>query len=102
MRATMAAVALLVPGLAAAQPGADLVITNARIIVGTGAVIDRGSVVVTDGQITSVTAGATDTDAETRIDASGLTVLPGLIRPDGPAGADRYTPPLADQSGARQ
>ena len=79
MRATIFAVALLVPGLAAAQSGTDLLITNARIIVGTGTVIDSGSVVVTDGQITSVTAGATDTDAETRIDASGLTVLPGLI-----------------------
>ena len=34
----------------------NLLITNARIITGTGAVIDRGSVVVRDGRIVSVAA----------------------------------------------
>ena len=73
------AILLALPLAAVSQSRVDLLITNARIIVGTGAVIDSGSVVVTDGQVASITAGATDTDAETRIDASGLTVLPGLI-----------------------
>ena len=36
----------------------NLVITNARIITGAGAVIDRGSVVVRDGRIVSVAAGS--------------------------------------------
>ena len=70
---------LALPLAAVSQSTVDLLITNARIIVGTGTVLDSGSVVVTDGQVTSVTAGATDTNAEIRIDASGLTVLPGLI-----------------------
>ena len=35
----------------------DLVITNARIIVGNGTVIDQGSIVVAGGRIASVTAG---------------------------------------------
>ena len=63
---------LALPTAAVAQSTVDLLITNARIIVGTGTVLDSGSVVVTDGRITSVTAGVTDTDAETRIDGSGL------------------------------
>ena len=44
----------LLPNLAAQ----DLVITNARIIVGNGTVIDSGSIVVRGGRIASVSAGA--------------------------------------------
>lgn len=61
--------------LAGAQ---DLVVTNARIIDGTGALIDRGSVVISGGRITSVTEGGTSAPGE-RMDASGMTVMPGLI-----------------------
>ena len=61
---------------AAAQ---DLVITNARIIVGTGATIDRGSIVVRNGRIVSVAAGAPSGQAGRTIDAKGLTALPGFI-----------------------
>ncbi|MEE8094366.1 MAG: amidohydrolase family protein, partial [Gammaproteobacteria bacterium] len=56
----------------------DLVITNAHVIDGAGAIIERGSVVVIGGLIASVSEG----DAEgqgTRIDAKGMTVMPGLI-----------------------
>ncbi len=44
--------------LAAAANAQDLVITNGRILDGTGQVIERGSVVVRDGKIVSVSAGA--------------------------------------------
>ena len=54
--------ALLACGLAvgATTPLAaqDLTITNARIIVGNGTVIERGSIVVRGGKIVSVAAGA--------------------------------------------
>ena len=43
----------LLPNLAAQ----DLVITNARVIVGNGTVINRGSIVVRGGRIASVAAG---------------------------------------------
>ena len=57
----------------------DLVITNARIITGTGAVIDRGSVVVRDGRIVSVAAGSASVPGATTIDARGMTAMPGFI-----------------------
>src|SRR5688572_31564087 len=61
---------------AAAQ---DLVITNARIIVGTGATIDRGTIVVRNGRIVSVAAGAPTAQGGRTIDAKGMTALPGFI-----------------------
>jgi imidazolonepropionase-like amidohydrolase len=60
----------------------NLVITNARIIDGTGRVIDSGSVVVSDGRITSIEVSATPPPvlANTQlIDAAGMTVMPGFI-----------------------
>ena len=57
----------------------NLVITNARIITGTGAVIDRGSVVVRDGRIVSVAAGSPSIPGATMIDARGMTAMPGFI-----------------------
>ena len=58
----------------------DLVITNARIIDGNGGVIADGTVIVADGRITSVSAGAlTGPDGARLIDAQGLTLMPGFI-----------------------
>jgi imidazolonepropionase-like amidohydrolase len=59
--------------------GQDLVVTNARIVTGTGETIDRGSIVVADGHIVSVSAGEAAAAVGTRLDALGMTVLPGLI-----------------------
>ena len=56
----------------------DLVITNARIVVGNGTVIDQGSIVVRGGRIASVAPGATAPGVQT-IDARGLTAVPGFI-----------------------
>ena len=71
-----AAVALLIATGASAQ---NLTITNARIIDGTGKVIDRGAVVVKDGKIASVSAAAPAAAGGRTIDAGGKTVMPGLI-----------------------
>ena len=57
----------------------DLVIANARIIVGNGQVIDRGSVVVRAGRIASVTPGVANAQGVPSIDAGGMTVMPGFI-----------------------
>jgi imidazolonepropionase-like amidohydrolase len=57
----------------------DLVIENARVIIGDGSVLDRGSVVIAGGRIIAVTEDPVDAAGAERIDASGGTVLPGLI-----------------------
>jgi imidazolonepropionase-like amidohydrolase len=57
----------------------ELTITNARIIDGTGNVIERGAVVVTEGKIESVTAGRPAASRGRVVDAAGKTVLPGFI-----------------------
>jgi len=53
-------VALLIAGLAAGHPvhAQDLTISNVRVIVGNGTVVDPGSILVRGGRITSVSAGA--------------------------------------------
>ena len=57
----------------------DLVISNARVVVGNGTVINQGSVVIRGGRIVSVSAGpATGAGVQT-IDARGMTALPGFI-----------------------
>jgi imidazolonepropionase-like amidohydrolase len=67
---------LLLADSAAAQ---NLTITNGRILDGTGRVIERGSVVVQDGKIVSVSAAAPAAGSGRTIDAAGKTVMPGLI-----------------------
>jgi imidazolonepropionase-like amidohydrolase len=64
---------------AASVAAQDLVITNARVITGTGQVIERGSVVVRNGRIASVGAGAAAAPGTQAIDVHGMTVMPGFI-----------------------
>lgn len=68
--------------LAACAPRAaaqNLVVTNARILDGTGRVIESGSVVVRDGTIVSVASGTANVSGARVIDARGRTVVPGFI-----------------------
>jgi imidazolonepropionase-like amidohydrolase len=66
--------------MAAGASAQNLVIANARIIDGTGKVIERGAVVAKDGRIVSVTAGeAPAGSAGTKIDARGMTVMASFI-----------------------
>ena len=67
---------LLAPSSTAAQ---DVAITNARIVVGNGTVIDRGTIVVRRGQIQSVSAGSAEAGGLRVIDAKGMTAMPGFI-----------------------
>lgn len=57
----------------------NLVLTNARILDGKGGAIERGSVVVRDGKIVSVAAGAATAQGARVIDVKGMTVMPGFI-----------------------
>lgn len=60
-------------------PAQDLTITNVRVIVGTGAVVNQGSIVVRGGRIASVAAGAPSGAAGQTIDGRGLTAIAGFI-----------------------
>ena len=65
---------------AAAAPANNLVLTNARIVVGNGQVIERGTVVVVDGHISAVSSGPAPAGARgERYDATGMTVIAGYI-----------------------
>ncbi len=57
----------------------NLVIRNARIIIGNGTVIDRGSIVIRNGRLASVAAGTPNVSAVETIDAHGMTAMPGFI-----------------------
>src|SRR5262245_40241923 len=72
----IAGLALILASGAYAQ---NLTITNARILDGTGRVIERGAVVVRDGKIASVSATAPAAGTGRTINANGKTVMPGLI-----------------------
>jgi imidazolonepropionase-like amidohydrolase len=67
---------LLAPSTVGAQ---DVAITNARIVVGNGTVIDRGTIVIRRGQIQAVAPGPSDVSGLRTIDAKGLTAMPGFI-----------------------
>ena len=58
---------------------ATLVVENGRVIVGDGTVHERATVVIAGARILEVTEEAVAAPDARRIDAGGLTVLPGLI-----------------------
>src|SRR5687767_3513579 len=58
----------------------DTVITNVRIVVGSGAVIDNGHIIIRGGKIATVAPGAPAATQGLRvINAQGLTAMPGFI-----------------------
>ena len=73
-----AALAFALIAWGATATAQDLVITNARIL-DVAADIARGSIVIEDGRIAAVTAGAVDARGKPTLDAGGRTVLPGYI-----------------------
>ena len=87
LRVILAALVAVVigAGVATAQ---DVAITNARIIVGSGQVINSGTIVVRGGKIVSVTQGPAATQGLSPgpaggiyavIDAKGMSAVPGYI-----------------------
>jgi imidazolonepropionase-like amidohydrolase len=73
---------LFLLGCAEVAAAQNLVITNARILDGKGGAIERGTLVIRDGKIASVTAAAVTAPPGERarvIDVQGHTVMPGYI-----------------------
>lgn len=64
------------PVIAAAQ---DLAISNARIIVGNGSVVESGTLVVRNGRIAAVGAATPAPAGVRQIDGRGMTLVPGFI-----------------------
>ncbi|HEX6133287.1 MAG TPA: amidohydrolase family protein [Longimicrobiales bacterium] len=96
--------ATLVVGAASATPASaqapptppdHYALTNARIVVAPGRVIERGTVVVQDGRIAAVGPQVSIPAAAIQVDASGHTVYPGLID----AASTIGLPSLARQGG---
>jgi len=92
MKATIAAVlaiGLLMPLSALAQ---SVAITNVRIVVGSGQVIDSGTIIVRDGKIATVTGASVQIPQGIQvIDGKGMSAMPGFIDGhkhlvDGPTG----------------
>ncbi len=54
-------------------------ITNARIVTVSGAVIEKGTVVISNGKISAVGANVSVPAGAERIDGTNLSVFPGLI-----------------------
>jgi imidazolonepropionase-like amidohydrolase len=75
------ALLLLCAGVSNAQHSAvdTYAITNARIVIGSGPVVDRGTVVIRNGLIAAAGANVTAPPDARLIDGTGLTVYPGLI-----------------------
>ena len=75
------AVSLLAGATLSDAAAQDLVISNARIIVGNGQVIEKGSIVVKDGRIASVAEGAATAAPKNakKINVAGMTVMAGFI-----------------------
>jgi enamidase len=62
-----------------ASLGQELFIDNARIITGAGRVISQGSILIREGRIATVSDAPSRAAGARRIDANGLTVMPGFI-----------------------
>jgi len=59
--------------------GGTFAIVNARVVTVSGGVIENGTVVIQNGKITAVGANAAAPSGAERIDATGLSVYPGMI-----------------------
>ena len=88
-----------------AVPRADYALTNVRIVIAPGKVIERGTVVTRDGRVAAVGADVAIPAGTVRMDLSGHTVYAGLIDAATSIGLPSPTRPLpvaaADSAGGR-
>jgi imidazolonepropionase-like amidohydrolase len=67
------------PGKAVAPVKVDYALTNVRIVIAPGKVIERGTIVTRDGRISAVGATVTVPPGAVKMDLAGHTVYAGLI-----------------------
>ncbi|NOT44421.1 MAG: amidohydrolase family protein [Acidobacteria bacterium] len=70
---------LLTLAAASSLVAQDLAVTNVRIIVGTGQVIEQGTILVRGGRIVSASAGDVAAPGVPALDGRGLTAIAGYI-----------------------
>jgi imidazolonepropionase-like amidohydrolase len=81
------------PNVGGMDTGIDAyAITNARVVTVSGPTIERGTIVIRNGLITSVGANVNAPPDARVIDGTGLTVYPGLIDASTSLGIPRPTP----------
>jgi len=87
---------------AQAPAGGVVAFTNARVIDGTGAAaVEGATIVVSDGKIQAVGKNVTVPAGATRIDASGKTIMPGIVNAHGHLQADSSKRPARDRLAAQ-
>jgi len=81
MRSVLVALSVGVAGLTAPSlvTAQDVAITNARVIVGTGQVIESGTIIVRGGRIVSVAPGGSPPQGLRILDAKGMSAMAGFI-----------------------
>lgn len=90
-----AALLVCLASIATAQPQADLILRNGRVVDGTGNPWFYGDVVIKNGKIVAVGDVGTFTAAR-EIDASNLVIAPGFIDVHTHADDDLYKQPAAE------
>jgi imidazolonepropionase-like amidohydrolase len=78
-QAILIIICCLILGAFAPLSAQDLTITNARIVVGNGSVIEHGYIVVRSGKIVSAAAGSPAGAAGRVVDAKGMSAMAGFI-----------------------
>ena len=94
--------ALLALATTAALPAQDqrpVAFTNARIVTVSGAPIERGTLVIKNGKIEAVGANVTVPAGARIIDASGKTLMPGLVSAWSRAGMQPAQPRFEEAQG---
>lgn len=99
--AGVAAAALAFAFAARAEAPRSYAIKGARIVTMSGGPIQSGTIVMRNGLIESVGAGAAAPADAVVIDGAGMTVYPGLIDMGNPAGTDILVNLQLAQQGAR-
>jgi imidazolonepropionase-like amidohydrolase len=70
---------LWVTGASTRLSAQDLVVTNTRIIVGNGVVIEDGVIAIRGGRIVSAGTGTPSVPGARTLDARGMTAMPGFV-----------------------
>jgi imidazolonepropionase-like amidohydrolase len=94
----LAALLILVALSFPSSQAQTVALTGARVIDGTGrAPLEQATVVIANGRISAVGAGAQVPAGATRVDMSGKTIMPGIINAHGHLGADKSKRPAHDR-----
>jgi imidazolonepropionase-like amidohydrolase len=83
---------LALASVGAAQSTRPVAFTNARLVTVAGDPIERGTLVVRNGKIEAIGADAVVPAGARVVDASGMTIMPGLVSAWSHAGLSRPRP----------